>query len=315
VELFVGIDVSKERLDWAVNDGPAEGRVDHTDEGLAELVDRLRQLQPVLIVIEATGGLEMAVLAALSVARLPVAVVNPRQVRDFARATGRLAKTDRLDAKCIALFGAAVRPELTAMPEATTLELELILARRRQMVAMLVAEKNRLSGLVGPRRVPRVVASVERVIKTLTKELEKLDDELKTRIEESPVWSAKDKLLQTVPGVGPGTARALLADLPELGSLGRKQIASLVGLAPFNRDSGTLRGRRAIWGGRASVRSALYMAVVASLRCNPVMSAFFSRLTAAGKPGRVALTACMHKLLGILNAMVKTNRAWAPGIP
>jgi len=308
--VFVGIDVSKDHLDWAVSDGPDEGRVVHDEDGLAKLVERLRQLQPELVVIEATGGLEMTVLAALSVAKVPVAVVNPRQVRDFARASGRLAKTDRLDAKCIALFAAAIRPELTPMPEATTLELELILARRRQMVTMLVAEKNRLSGLVGPRRIPRVVASVERIIKALTKELEKLDDELKTRIQQSPVWSAKDKLLQTVPGVGPGTACTLLADLPELGTLSRKQVASLAGLAPFNRDSGRLRGRRAIWGGRASVRSALYMAVVASLRCNPVMVSFFHRLKAAGKPGRVALTACMHKLLGILNAMAKTNRPW-----
>jgi len=311
---FVGIDVSKEQLDWAVHAG-REGRVAHDDAGLADLVTRLLEVQPELVVLEATGGLEMTVLAALTVAGLPVAVVNPRQVRDFARATGHLAKTDRLDARCIAHFAAAVRPALTPMPEATTLELELILARRRQMMTMLVAEKNRLSGLAGPRRIARVVNSLERIIKALTKELDKLDEELKTKIEQSPLWSAKDKLLRSVPGVGPGTSRTLLLDLPELGKLNRKQIAALVGVAPFNRDSGTLRGRRAIWGGRASVRSMLYMAAVTATRCNPVIRPFYERLVAAGKKGKVALTACMHKLLTILNAMVKADTQWQPIAP
>jgi transposase len=307
---FIGIDVSKDHLDWAA-DGGEPSRVTHDDDGLSELVVRLRELQPERVVLEATGGLEMSVLAALSVAGLPVAVVNPRQVRDFARATGKLAKTDRLDAKCIAQFAAAMKPTLTPMPEATTLELELILARRRQLVTMLVAEKNRLSGLAGPRRIPRVVASIGRVIKTVEKELAKLDTDMKTRIEDSPVWKAKDELLRSVPGVGPVTARTLLCDLPELGRLNRKQIAALVGVAPINRDSGKLRGRRTIWGGRATVRSVLYMAAVTARRCNPAIRAFYERLVAAGKPGKVALTACMHKLLSILNAMVKNDRAWA----
>jgi transposase len=311
---FVGIDVSKEHLDWAVHGG-GEGRVAHDEAGLTDLVTRLLELRPELVVLEATGGLEMTVLAALAVAGLPVAVVNPRQVRDFARATGRLAKSDRLDAKCIAHFAVAVRPVLTPMPEATTLELELILARRRQMMTMLVAEKNRLSGLVGPRRIARVVSSIERIVKALTKELEKLDDELKTKIEQSPLWSTRDRLLRSVPGVGPGTSRTLLLDLPELGRLNRKQIAALVGVAPFNRDSGTLRGRRAIWGGRASVRSMLYMAAVTAVRCNPVIRPFYERLIAAGKKGKVALTACMHKLLTILNAMVKADSPWQPVAP
>jgi transposase len=308
--VFVGIDVSKEHLDWAVHASAEGGQVTHDDAGLETLIARLRALKPERVVLEATGGLEMSVLAALSVAGLPVAVVNPRQVRDFARAKGHLAKTDRLDARCIAHFAAVMQPALTPMPEAETLELELILARRRQLMTMLVSEKNRLAGLLGPRRVPRVVSSIERIIKTLKNELEKLDDELKTKIEQSPRWRAKDALLRSVPGVGPGTSRTLLLDLPELGTLNRKQIAALVGVAPFNRDSGKLRGRRAIWGGRATVRSMLYMACVTCVRFNPVIGSFYERLRAAGKPAKVALTACMHKLLTILNAMVKTDRTW-----
>ena len=308
--VFVGIDVSKEQLDWAAHASQEGGRVAHDEAGLDTLVARLRVLTPACVVLEATGGLEMSVLAALSVAGLPVAVVNPRQVRDFARASGHLAKTDKLDAKCIAHFAATMQPTLTPMPEAETLELELILARRRQLITMVVSEKNRLSGLLGPRRVERVVTSIKRIIETLTKELEELDNELNTRIKQSPVWRAKDQLLRSVPGVGPGTSRTLLLDLPELGSLDRKQIAALVGVAPFNHDSGKLRGRRAISGGRATVRSMLYMACVASMRCNPVIRPFYERLRAAGKPAKVALTACMHKLLTILNAMVKADRPW-----
>lgn len=307
---FVGIDVSKEHLDWAVHGTSVGGRLAYEDDGLLELVRCLREMQPTLIVMEATGGLEMRVLAALSIAGLPVAVVNPLQIRNFARATGKKAKTDRLDARCIAHFAAAIQPPLTPMPEATTLELELLLARRRQLITMLVAEKNRLSGLVGPRRIARVLGSIERMIETLEREIEKLDDELKTKIEQSPVWRAKDALLRSVPGVGPGTSRTLLLDLPELGTLHRKKIASLVGLAPFNRDSGKDEKRRAICGGRASVRSMLYMACVTCVRVNPVIGVFYERLRKAGKPAKVALTACMHKLLTILNAMVKANRPW-----
>jgi transposase len=310
MSMFVGIDVSKEHLDWAAHDSPEGGRVAHDEAGLDALVARLRVLTPACVVLEATGGLEMSVLAALSVAGLPAAVVNPRQVRDFARASGHLAKTDKLDAKCIAHFAATMQPTHTAMPEALTLELELILARRRQLIAMRVSEKNRLSGLLGPRRIARVVTSINLIIDTLTTELEELDDELATKIKQSPVWRAKDQLLRSVPGVGPGTSRTLLLDLPELGTLDRKQIAALVGVAPFNHDSGKLRGRRTISGGRATVRSMLYMASVSCLRFNPVIRPFYERLRAAGKPAKVALTACMHKLLTILNAMVKANRPW-----
>ena len=310
MSLFIGIDVSKEHLDWAAHASPEGGRLAHDEGGLDALVARLRALTPECVVLEATGGLEVSVLAALSVAGIPVAVVNPRQIRDFARAAGRLAKTDRLDAQCIAHFAAKMQPPLTPMPEAETLELELILARRRQLMVMLVAEKNRLSGLSGPRKVARVIRSLERIIETLKKELDELDTELKTKIEQSPIWRAKDKLLQSVPGIGPGTSRTLLLDLPELGTLNRKQIAALAGLAPFNHDSGKLRGRRAISGGRATVRSMLYMASVASLRWNPVIASFYERLRAAGKPVKVALTACMHKLLTILNSIMKTDQPW-----
>jgi transposase len=310
VAIFVGIDVSKEKLDWAAHGSAEGGGVAHDDDGLEALIAHLGKLRPELIVLEATGGLEMSVLAALCVVGLPVAVVNPRQVREFARAKGHLAKTDRLDAKCIAHFAAVMQPARTPMPEAETLELELMLARRRQLVTMLVAEKNRLAGLTGPRRIPRVISSIERIINSLTKELEKLDEQMKTRIEQSPIWRAKDALLRSVPAVGPRTSRTLLFDLPELGTLNRKQIASLVGLAPFNHDSGKMRGRRSIWGGRASVRSMLYMACVAGLRFNPVIRAFYDRLRDSGKPVKVALTACMHKLLTILNAMVKTGQPW-----
>ena len=310
MSLFVGIDVSKEHLDWATHASAEGGRVAHDEPGLDALVLRLRALTPACVVREATGGVEMSVLAALRVAGLPVAVVNPRQVRDFARASGHLAKTDQLDARCLAHVAAAMPPALTPMPEAETLELELILARRRQLMTMLVSEKNRLSGLLGPRRIARVVGSLERLIETLKKELDELDTELMTKIEQSPTWRAKDKLLRSVPGVGPGTSRTLLLDLPELGTLHRKQIAALAGLAPFNHDSGKLRGRRTISGGRATVRSMLYMATVASLRWNPVMASFYERLRAAGKPVKVALTACMHKLLTLLNAIVKADRPW-----
>ena len=308
--MFVGIDVSKESLDWAAHASPEGGHVAHDDAGLEALVARLLKLKPTCVVLEATGGLEMSVLATLTIAKIPVAVVNPRQVRDFARASGYLAKTDTLDAKCIAHFAAVMKPVPTPMPDAETLYLELLLARRRQIITMLVSEKNRLAGLLGPRHVKRVVESIERIIETLKEELAEIDEDLDTKIKQSPVWRAKDELLRSVPGVGPGTSRTLLLDLPELGTLNRKEIAALAGLAPFNHDSGKLRGRRTISGGRTAVRAILYMACVASLRCNPVIRSFYDRLRATGKPAKVALTACMHKMLTILNAMVKTERPW-----
>jgi transposase len=311
VSIFVGIDVSKETLDWAVDGGAEAFRSPYDDAGLEALAGRLRELNPSLIVMEATGGLEMTLLATLSVAGLPVAVVNPRQVRDFARGQGILAKTDKVDARCLALFAFKNRPAVTPMPEAATIELELVLARRRQLVTMRVSETNRLGSLTGPRRVPRVLASIKRVIKTLDDEIGELDDDLDAKIKASPLWQAKDTILRSVPGVGPGTSRTLLLDLPELGTLDRKKIAALAGLAPINRDSGKSRGRRSIRGGRTTVRAMLYMACVTAVRCNPLFKALYGRFADAGKPHKVAMTACMHKLLTILNSMLRNNTPWA----
>lgn len=308
---YVGIDVSKEHLDIALHEAKRVWRCSHDDDGLQALAKELASIGPELIVLEATGGFEMTVLAALSVARLPVAVVNPRNVRDFAKASGRLAKTDKLDARCIAHFAAAMQPSRTEMPDETTLALEQLLARRRQLMQELVAEKNRRSTLLGPRRTQRVLDSLDGHIDWLTKEIADIDEDLRGHIERSDTWRAKDQLLRTVPGVGPGTARTLLVELPELGTLDRKTIASLAGLAPFNDESGGKERRRSIRGGRTPVRSMLYMACVSGLRCNPVLQSLYERLVAAGKPAKLALTACMRKLLTILNAMVKAGRPWS----
>ena len=260
-----------------------------------------------MVVLEATGGLELAVTAALAASELPVVVVNPRQVRDFARATGRLAKTDRLDAQVIAHFGEAVKPMLRSLPNAETQALEAQLARRRQVVAMLTAEKNRLHAAR-----PSVRREILRHISWLQNSLKRLDSDLGDALRNSPLWREQDNLLQSVPGVGPVLSLTLLAELPELGTLDRRQIASLVGVAPLNRDSGTFRGRRTIWGGRARVRAVLYMGTLVATRYNPVIKAFYQRLCAAGKAKKVALTACMRKLLTILNSMLKRRTQWGP---
>lgn len=305
----VGIDVGGSWLDAAVDGGEA-WRAANDEAGIAAIVGRLRGLRPRLVVAEATGGLETALTTALAVAGLPVAVVNPRQVRDFAGALGRRAKTDAIDAKVLARFGAAVRPEPRPLADAVTRGLEALLARRRQLLEMLVAEQQRLR-----RAAPAVRPGVEAHVAWLQARIGEADGELRARIEASPVWRAKEDLLRSVPGVGPVTAAALLAGLPELGALDRKQAAALAGLAPFNRDSGVLRGQRRIAGGRAAVRAALYMAVVSAVRCNPPIAAFYRRLRAAGKPPKVALVACAHKLLTILNAMVRDGQPWAPTAP
>ena len=302
--VFVGIDVSKDQLDVALRPSAERWAVANDDAGIATLVDRLGALTPALIVLEATGGLELPLTGALAVG-LPVVVVNPRQVRDFAKATGKLAKTDALDAAVLAQFAEAVRPALRPLPDAALQALSALLARRRQLLEMRTAEQNRL----GMAR-PPVRKGIRAHIAWLDRRLAQTDDDLARAIRESPVWREKDDLLQSAPGVGPGLARTLLADLPELGTLNRKQIAALVGVAPLNRDSGTLRGRRSVWGGRAHVRAALYMSALAATRYNPVIRAFYQRLCAAGKAKKVALTACMHKLLGILNSMVKHRTPW-----
>ena len=303
--LFVGLDVAKAHLDVAVHPTGEQWQVANRPEAFAALVERLHALAPTLIVLEATGGYETPILSALAVAGLPVVAINPRQVRDFARALGILAKTDQLDATVLAHFADRVRPPVRPLPDEATAELAALLTRRRQLLDMLIAERHRLA-----QARPAVRQSLTQHIRWLEQRLRDLDDNLTTRIRHSPVWRAKEDLLRSVPGVGPILARTLLADLPELGRLSRRALAALVGVAPFNRDSGRLRGRRAIWGGRARVRAALYMAALVASRRNPLIGAFYQRLLAAGKPKKLALTACMHKLLTILNAMVRTRQPW-----
>ena len=307
---FVGIDVSKARLDLVVDGSHEIRQFSHDEKGLGDLAAEMQQLDPALIVMEATGGYERDVATVLALAGLPLAVVNPRQVRNFARATGTLAKTDRIDARVLAHFGAAIRPQPQPLQDEAAAMLEGLVARRRQLIEMLTAEKNRRAALIGVPRSLKLIKSIDAHIRWLEAQIESQDRDIGNAIQESSVWRAKEDLLQSVPGVGKVTSRTLLSDLPELGTLNRKKIAALAGVAPFNFDSGQSKGRRTIWGGRASVRSALYMACVAALRCNPVIRALYARLRAAGKPAKVALVGCMRKLLTILNAMLKAGRRW-----
>ena len=304
--IFIGIDVAKDRLDVHVCPSGDSFSVARDSEGLGRLVERLTGLDPALVVIEATGGFEIAVAAALAAGRLPLAVVNPRQIRDFARATGRLAKTDALDAEAIALFAERIRPEPRPVPDAQARMLAELVARRRQIVEMITAEGNRRRQA----RAKRVQKRLDAHLAWLQKELSQVEHDLDNAVRGSPAWRAQEDLLTSVPGIGPATARTLIAELPELGSLDRRKIAALAGLAPFNRDSGTLRGRRTIWGGRAGVRATLYMATLVATRHNPVIAAFYQRLLAAGKAKKIALTACMRKLLVILNALIRDQRPW-----
>lgn len=303
--VFVGVDVSQARLDVALRPSGERFSVDNDAPSIDALVDRLKAVAPGLIVLEATGGYEIPFASAAAAAGLPVVVANPRQVRDFARAVGRLAKTDSIDADVLALFGERVRPTIRPLPDEDTRRLDALVTRRRQLVGMIIAETNRLSAAVPPLR-----RGIQAHIQWLRRQLADLDLDLRQQIRRSPAWREKDDLLQSVPGVGPQLSAALLAGLPELGQLDRRQAAALVGVAPFNRDSGTLRGRRAIWGGRAALRSSLYMAALVAARYNPVIRAFYQRLRAAGKKAKVALVACMRKLLSILNAMLKSKTPW-----
>jgi len=300
----VGMDVSQETVEIAVHPGTAF-QISNNETGIAEAVTRVQALAPTLIVLEATGGLEVPRAGALAAVGLPVVVVNPRQVRDFARATGQLAKTDRLDAEILARFAEAVRPPIRPVPDEQTQALAALVARRRQLIEMLTAEKNRLR-LTARALQPRVQAHIT----WLETELDRLNTDLTTMMRQSPMWREKEDVLRSVPGVGPVLTTTLLANLPELGTLTRKEVAALVGVAPFPRDSGTLKGRRAIWGGRAHVRAALYMAALVATRKNPVIRAFYQRLCQAGKAKKLALTACMRKLLTILNVMVKNGTPW-----
>lgn len=309
-DLYVGIDVAKQALDYASDPVGLQGRVENNPDGIAQLINLL-QTQPVkLVVLEATGGLEVPVVAALLSAGLPVAVVNPRQVRHFARATGQLAKTDRIDGRILAQFGRAVRPRVAQLPDEASQALAALVTRRRQVIDMLTAEHNRLTSTHPSQR-----AHLQAHIDWLEAELKGLDQDLDQQIRQSPVWKAKDEQLRSTPGVGPVLSHTLLADLPELGQLDRQQIAALVGVAPFNHDSGQAHGRRQVWGGRAQVRSVLYMAALSARRFNPVIRAFYERLIQAGKPFKVAVTACMRKLLTILNAMVKHGTLWQAPLP
>jgi transposase len=305
--LFVGIDVSKAHLDVALGPSGATSRHPNDEAGHAAILALLAASPPALIVLEASGKLEVALVAALAAAGLPVAVVNPLQARRFAQSTGRAAKTDALDARALALFAERVRPEARPLPDAAARELAALLARRRQLIAMRVAEKNRLGTAEAVVR-----ADLEAHIAYLDRQVGEMDRRLDEAVRDSPAWRERDELLRGIPGIGPVASRTLLGELPELGTLGRRRIAALVGLAPMNRDSGTLRGRRTIVGGRAAVRSALYMAALAAVRHNPALRAFYGRLIEAGKAKKLALAAAAHKLLTIADAILRNKRPWDP---
>lgn len=303
---FVGIDVAKARLDVAFSDRSEVLTLANEASALEGFCRELRRDPPELIVLEASGGYETLAASLLAEAGLPVAVINARCVRDFAKSTGRLAKTDRLDAQVLAHFAQAVKPPVRTLPDDQLSELTALIGRRRQLVEMIAAEKQRLDKA----RVRRIQKDVTAVIGFLVKRLQAADTDLSKWIEQSPLWRAKQALLKSVPGVGDTTAQTLLARLPELGRLDAKQVAALAGIAPVNRDSGNFRGTRHIAGGRADVRCALYMASISAIRCNAIIKTFYQRLRKAGKPAKVAIVACMRKLLTILNAMVKSNTPW-----
>jgi len=305
MERFAGIDVAKETLDVCVRPDTIRKQFSNNEEGRSNLVRFLGKLKPVLIVLEASGGYEIPVVEVLALRLLPVVVINPRQIRDFAKATGKLAKTDTIDAEIIARFGEVLRPEIRPLKDTDTQRLQALIARRRQLVQMLTEEKNRLQIASSWIR-----EDIEVHIAWLTSCVDKAGKDIRDFIKKSPLWREKENLLRTFKGIGPVNACTLLARLPELGRLDRKKIAALAGLAPMNRDSGKYRGRRTIFGGRADVRAALYMAALTAAVHNPVIKAFYQRLIHAGKLPKVALTACMHKILLILNAMVRTNTPW-----
>ena len=303
--VVAGIDVSKDWLDVAI--GNESLRVTNDVAGVSGLIERLRSAGVEWVVMEATGGYETQAASAIAGAGLRLAVVNPRQVRDFAKATGRLAKNDRIDAQVIAAFGEAIEPQVVRLPDEQTRELQGLLMRRQQLVGMRVQESNRLALMAGAMR-----KQIKSHIAWLDKAIDEVNTDITARLRNSPVWREKDELLRSLKGIGPITSSTLMASLPELGQLDRRSIAALVGVAPFNRDSGTFRGRRAIWGGRAHVRQMLYMAATSAIRSNPVIKSFYERLVGRGKPHKVAVVACMRKMLTILNAMMRSNTHWTP---
>ncbi len=302
---YVGVDVSKASLDVAVQGSEEHWSYANDSEGISQSVTALLRVGPQAVIVEATGGIEMTFVGSLVAAGIPVAVVNPRQIRDFAKATGRLAKTDKLDAVVLADFGAKVEPPIRPIPDAEAQQLKTLVTRRRQLLEMITAERHRLSGLS-----MAVKERVQSHIVWMQAEMKQTDDDISNAIRQSGIWKEKDRLLQSVPGVGPVLSATLIADLPELGTLNRKQIAALVGVAPFNQDSGTLHRKRRVSGGRSAVRPSLYMSALVATKHNPVIRSFYQRLSAKGKAKRVVLTACMRKLLTILNAMFKSRTLW-----
>jgi transposase len=306
-EVFIGIDVSKEKLDVAVRPTGEFMSFSNNEDGISCVVDFVKQFFPNLVVLEATGGLETAAVAVLADKGLPVVVINPRQIRDFAKATGKLAKTDVIDAHLIARFGEAVRPELRPLKDQEAQKLAALITRRRQIINMITVEKNRLT--TAPQWIRK---DIQTNIAWLEKCLKKIDNDLQNLLKKSPVWREKDSILRSTPGVGPVLSMTLLSNLPELGALNRKEIAALVGVAPLNRDSGLFRGKRMIWGGRAAIRSVLYMSATCAIRFNPAIKIFYARLRHAGKQHKVAITACMRKLLVTLNTMIKNRTQWSP---
>lgn len=308
VEKFVGIDVSKGTLDVHIAPSGKTLQVTHDDSGMSQILESLKEACPALIVMEATGGLEVRLASELASAGLSVAVINPRQARDFAKATGQLAKTDQVDAAVLAAFAQAIRPQARLLKDADTRALDDLVSRRRQLIAMRVQETLRLgTAASGPMQ-----KSLRRHIAWLDKQIGQIDSDLSQRLRQSDVWRAKDDLLQGIPGVGAVTSMTMLAKCPELGTLSRREIAALTGVAPLANDSGKYRGKRFIWGGRADVRAVLYMAAIAAIRCNPAIKVFADRLKQAGKPAKVVIVACMRKLLTIMNAMLRNNASWNP---
>lgn len=303
--VYVGIDISTTTLDVAIVPEVKYWQVSNDPSGIDMLVKRLVALRPAGVVMEATGGIEMPVAIALYKADIIAALVNPRQVRDFARSLGILAKTDKLDATIIAKFAEATKPEPRPLPDTTAQELKALVTRRRQLMEMLTMEKNRLHAAM-----PQLRIRIQLNVEWLLKQIDEVDKDISSLIQASPLWRAKDNLLQSVPGVGPVLSQTILAELPELGKVNSKQVAALVGVAPFNRDSGNLRGKRSIWGGRAHLRKIVYMGTLVATRFNPVIKPFYQRLIDTGKAKKVALVACMRKLLIILNAMVKHGTLW-----
>lgn len=304
--IFVGIDVAKDQIDVCLQPADIYRTFPNEKKGFDELQKLLAHQRITLVVLESTGGLEIPVTVSLGCAGIPIAIVNPRQVRDFAKAAGRLAKTDRLDAAILAQFGAAIRPAAQTLRGDDHRALPASMTRRVQIIEMIVSEKTRLSSVPNS----EMAKDIKSHIAWLEKRLRKIDEDLGKRVKQTALWRERNELLQSVPGVGTVVSHTLVAHLPELGTLDRRKIAALVGVAPLNWDSGRMRGRRVIWGGRAAVRKALYMAVVASIKCNLIIAAFYKRLRAAGKKPKVAIVACMRKLLTILNSMAHSGEAW-----